>query len=73
MRDYQSLNHTTWDCKYPVVFIPKSVRRRYLERSASTLENTSGTKRKKMNTIINSSLACEAAFRRRQFLAPLSG
>ena len=23
MRDYQSLNHTTWDCKYPVVFIPK--------------------------------------------------
>jgi putative transposase len=23
MRDYQSLNHTTWDCKYHVVFIPK--------------------------------------------------
>jgi len=23
MRDYQSLNHTTWDCKYPVVFIAK--------------------------------------------------
>ena len=23
MRDYQSLSHTTWDCKYHVVFIPK--------------------------------------------------
>ena len=23
MRDYQSLAHTTWDCKYPIVFIPK--------------------------------------------------
>lgn len=23
MRDYQSLAHTKWDCKYPVVFIPK--------------------------------------------------
>jgi len=23
MRDYQSQNHTTWDCKYHVVFIPK--------------------------------------------------
>lgn len=23
MRDYQSLAHTTWDCKYHVVFIPK--------------------------------------------------
>ncbi|SFM98710.1 IS200/IS605 family transposase [Nitrosomonas communis] len=23
MRDYQSLTHTTWDCKYHVVFIPK--------------------------------------------------
>lgn len=23
MRDYQSLAHTTWDCKYQVVFIPK--------------------------------------------------
>ena len=23
MRDYQSLTHTTWDCKYPIVFIPK--------------------------------------------------
>ncbi|MDP1007721.1 transposase [Pseudomonas putida] len=23
MRDYQSLAHTKWDCKYHVVFIPK--------------------------------------------------
>ncbi len=23
MKDYQSLNHTKWDCKYHVVFIPK--------------------------------------------------
>ena len=23
MRDYQSLSHTKWDCKYHVVFIPK--------------------------------------------------
>ena len=24
MRDYKSLSHTRWDCKYHVVFIPKS-------------------------------------------------
>ena len=23
MREYQSLSHTRWDCKYHVVFIPK--------------------------------------------------
>ena len=23
MKEYQSLSHTTWDCKYQVVFIPK--------------------------------------------------
>ncbi len=23
MKEYQSLNHTRWDCKYHVVFIPK--------------------------------------------------
>ena len=23
MRDYNSLSHTRWDCKYHVVFIPK--------------------------------------------------
>ena len=23
MQEYQNLSHTTWDCKYHVVFIPK--------------------------------------------------
>ena len=23
MKDFQSLNHTRWECKYHVVFIPK--------------------------------------------------
>ncbi|MDO8842873.1 MAG: IS200/IS605 family transposase, partial [Methylicorpusculum sp.] len=23
MREYQSLSHSKWDCKYHVVFIPK--------------------------------------------------
>ena len=23
MRDYKSLSHTCWDCKYHIVFIPK--------------------------------------------------
>ena len=23
MNEYESLNHTNWECKYPVVFIPK--------------------------------------------------
>ena len=23
MKEYQSLSRTRWDCKYPVVFIPK--------------------------------------------------
>jgi putative transposase len=156
MRDYQSLNHTTWDCKYPVVFIAKrrkkaifgairkhlgkvlhelavqkgcliveghlqsdpvhmcisiplkhavsyvvgyikgksaiSIARRFMGRARNFtgenfwargyfvsrsdwtrrgLENTSGTKRKRLDTMINSSLACDAAFRRCQFLAPL--
>ena len=32
MDEYQSLSHTTWDCKYHVVFIPKCRRRTlYLE------------------------------------------
>ena len=28
MKDYQSLSHTRWDCKYHVVFIPKYRRKR---------------------------------------------
>ena len=30
MKDYQSLSHTKWDCKYHVVFIPKYRRKRIL-------------------------------------------
>ena len=33
MDEYESLNHTTWDCKYHVVFIPKCRRKTlYQER-----------------------------------------
>jgi putative transposase len=28
MREYQSLSHTRWDCKYHVVFIPKNRKKR---------------------------------------------
>jgi REP-associated tyrosine transposase len=28
MKDYQSLSHTRWDCKYHVVFIPKRRKKR---------------------------------------------
>ena len=28
MKDYQSLSHTKWDCKYHVVFIPKRKKKR---------------------------------------------
>lgn len=28
MKDYQSLSHTRWDCKYHVVFIPKQRKRK---------------------------------------------
>ncbi len=28
MKEYQSLTHTRWDCKCPVVFIPKKRRKR---------------------------------------------
>ena len=27
MKDYQRLNHTKWDCKYHIVFIPKGRRK----------------------------------------------
>ena len=27
MDEYESLSHTTWDCKYHVVFIPKCRRK----------------------------------------------
>jgi REP element-mobilizing transposase RayT len=25
MNEYESLNHTKWECKYHVVFIPKDI------------------------------------------------
>lgn len=28
MKEYQSLSHTRWDCKYHIVFIPKRCRKR---------------------------------------------
>jgi len=28
MKDYQSLSHTRWDCKYHMVFIPKMRKKR---------------------------------------------
>ena len=30
MKEYQSLSHTRWDCKYPVVFIPKRRKKKLL-------------------------------------------
>jgi len=27
MNDYETLNHTSWDCKYHIVFIPKRHRK----------------------------------------------
>ena len=28
MKEYQSLSHTRWDCKYHIVFIPKRRKKR---------------------------------------------
>jgi REP element-mobilizing transposase RayT len=30
MKEYQSLSHTRWDCKYHIVFIPKRRKKRIL-------------------------------------------
>ena len=32
MKEYQSLSHTRWDCKYPMVFIPKRRKRKIFGR-----------------------------------------
>jgi putative transposase len=37
MKDYRSLNHTKWDCKYRVVFIPKKRKERIFGASVNTL------------------------------------
>ncbi len=31
MKEYQSLSHTRWDCKYHVVFIPKKRKKKIFE------------------------------------------
>jgi putative transposase len=31
MKEYQSLSHTRWDCKYHVVFIPKRRKKKIFE------------------------------------------
>jgi hypothetical protein len=37
MDEYRSLNHTKWDCKYHVVFIPKCLYRFHDERRDEAL------------------------------------
>lgn len=32
MPDYESLNHTTWDCKYNIVWIPKYRKKKLYEK-----------------------------------------
>ena len=51
MNEYESLSHTTWDCKYHVVFIPKcrrktlyqELRRRHLGEVFATSETVQRT------------------------------
>ena len=35
MNEYERLSHTTWDCKYHVVFIPKCRRKTLYQETAS--------------------------------------
>jgi len=37
MDEYETLNHTTWDCKYHIVFIPK-YRRKVLYKEFGTCQ-----------------------------------
>lgn len=32
MSEYESLNHTTWDCKYHIVWIPKYRKKKLYEK-----------------------------------------
>jgi putative transposase len=36
MKEYQSLSHTRWDCKYHVVYIPSGARSRFLATFGAT-------------------------------------
>ena len=42
MEDYQSLNHTKWDCKYHVVWIPKCRRKVLMDNYGGNLGGVSG-------------------------------
>ena len=42
MKDYQSLWHTKWDCKYHVVFIPKYRRKRSFGTGLLRLDGGAG-------------------------------
>jgi hypothetical protein len=44
MRDYKSLSHTCWDCKYHIVFIPKP-----LEDADSEVSPDARTRRNMMS------------------------
>ena len=37
MDEFQSLNHTKWDCKYHVVFIPKGCKKAHFGRARRDL------------------------------------
>ena len=50
MKDYKSLYHTRWDCKYHVVFIPKRRKKKIngaLRRQLGTLFLTSWPSRRR--------------------------
>ena len=44
MKDYQSLSHTKWECKYHLVFIPKRRSRRFGSRGRGRRASTSDAK-----------------------------
>jgi putative transposase len=56
MADYQALSHTTWDCKYHVVFIPKCRRKTlYVElrrHLGEVFRNLAAQKESKMVEVI---------------------
>ena len=69
MNDYESLSHTTWTCKYHVVFIPKCRRktlylelRRHLRCSASSRYRRNRRSRKGISCPITCTCCCR--FRR---------
>ena len=42
MDEYETLNHTTWDCKYHVVFIPKYRRKLLFQELRKPHQSASG-------------------------------